>query len=241
MNEMKNAIMITTVLTLCALTVQASGNTNIVVMLGDSTTLCYENKPGYKLTDFVQSYLTQKHLKARIVNSGVGGDTAKGGFGRLQSAVLVHEPAVVTISFGLNDMGGSTPDEYRDCMEKIVQSVQTNTHAKILLITSTPFNNARHAWGEKFRTKGGMDEYMDANFCAAERALAKKYNLTLCDLHDHFIALFKKNPKLIDELILPDGVHLTDKGNAVAAKYVAPSIAGLLAKPGNNKKKGNAP
>ena len=127
---MKNAIMITTVLTLCALTVQASGNTNIVVMLGDSTTLCYESKPGCKLTDYVQDYLTQNHLQARIVNSGVGGDTAKRGFDRLQGAVLVHEPAVVTISFGLNDTGFSTPDEYQECMEKIVQSVQTNNHAK---------------------------------------------------------------------------------------------------------------
>ena len=236
MNEMKNAIILTMVFVLCALTVQAGGNTNIVVMLGDSTTLCYESKPGCKLTDFVQSYLAQKDLKARIVNSGVGGDTAKRGFGRLQVAVLVHEPAEVTISFGLNDTGGSTPDEYRDCMEKIVQSVQTNTHAKILLITSTPFNNARHALGGAFRSKGGLDEYMDANFCAAERALAKKYNFTLCDLHDHFTDLFKKNPKLIDELILPDGVHLTDKGNDVAAQYIVPYIATLLAEPGNNKK-----
>jgi len=241
MSEMKNAIRLTLFFVLCVWAVQAGGNTNIVVMLGDSTTLCYESKPGCKLTDIVQSYLTQNHLKARIVNSGVGGDTAKGGLGRLQGAVLVHEPAVVTISFGLNDTGVSTPDEYRDCMEKIVQSVQTNTHAKILLITSTPFNNARNAWGEKFRTKGGLDEYMDANFCAAECALAKKYNLTLCDLHGHFTALFKKNPKLIDELILPDGVHLTDKGNDLAAQYIVPYIGTVLAEPGNNKKKGNAP
>ena len=47
----------------------------------------------------------------------------------------------------------------------------------------------------------------------------------------------KKNPKLMDELILQDGVHLTDKGNDVAAQYIEPYIAELLAKPCNNKKK----
>jgi len=128
---MKNAIMITTVLTLCALTVQASGNTNIVVMLGDSTTLCYESKPGCKLTDYVQDYLTQNHLQARIVNSGVGGDTAKRGFDRLQGAVLVHEPAVVTISFGLNDTGFSTPDEYQECMEMIKTAQRADKRVKM--------------------------------------------------------------------------------------------------------------
>jgi len=237
MDGIKNALKLTMILLLSASTVHAAGNTNVVVMLGDSTTLCNGNKPGAKLTDYVQTYLTQEHLQARIVNSGVGGDTAKGGFGRLQSAVLGHDPAVVTISFGLNDTGVFTPDEYREWMEQIVQSIQTNSRAKILLITSTPFNNERHMWKDKFRAKGGLDEYMDANICAAVRALAKKYNLPLCDLHGHFTAQFKKDSQLIDELISPDGVHLTDQGNDVAAKYVAPYIEGLLAKPDNNRKK----
>jgi len=76
---------------------------------------------------------------------------------------------------------------------------------------------------------------MDANICASTRELARKHYLPLCDLHNHFIVKFKENPKLIDELIMPDGVHLTDKGNEVAAEYLAPAIAALLAKPQNNK------
>lgn len=35
-------------------------DTNVVVMLGDSTTQFSLNKPGAKLTDFVQSYITRK-------------------------------------------------------------------------------------------------------------------------------------------------------------------------------------
>jgi acyl-CoA thioesterase-1 len=237
MNRIKNAIVLTVALFLGVCTGSAAENTNVVVMLGDSTTLCRGNEPGAKLTDHVQTYLTQKNLQARIVNSGVGGDTAAGGFARLQSAVFVHDPAAVTISFGLNDTGKLTPDEYRGWMEKIVQSIQANSHAKILLITSTPFNNERHAWKDKFLAKGGLDEYMNANICAAVRALAKKYNLPLCDLHDQFTDQFIKNPKLRDELILPDGVHLTDKGNYAAAQYVAPYIARLLSSPDNNRKK----
>ncbi|MFA7159029.1 MAG: GDSL-type esterase/lipase family protein [Kiritimatiellia bacterium] len=229
MDAIKNALIIAMLLLPGAITAHAAGNTNIVVMLGDSTTLCSRNKPGAKLTELVQAYLTQKKLQAVVVNSGVGSDTAKGGFNRLEKAVLVHSPDVVTISFGLNDTGLFTPDEYRDWMEKILQEIQAKSKARILLVTSTPFNNAKHAWRKKFADKGGLDEYMDANICAATRELAKKHNLKLCDLHAFFLEKFEGDPKLVDELIMPDGVHLTDRGNEVAAGCLAPAIAEILA------------
>ncbi len=235
MDEINNAMKLVTILLLSTLSVQASPNTNVVVMLGDSTTLSSRSSPGAKLTDCVQSYLTEERLQVKVVNSGAGGDTARGGFGRLQRDVFAHDPAVVTISFGLNDTGYLTPDEFRECMENILQSIQKNSKAKILLITSTPFVNDRHVWGEKFRDKGGLDEYMDSNICIVMRTLAKKYKVPICDLHTHFADQFKKTPKLIDDLIREDGVHLTEKGNKIAADQIAPLIAGLL-KPENDKK-----
>ena len=217
-------------LLLCAPTALiAAERASIVVMFGDSTTLCSQNKPGAKLTDGIQTYLTQtQHLQATVVNSGKGSDTAKGGYTRLQEAVLAHDPDVVTISFGLNDTGLLTPDEYREWMEKIVQAIQQKSRAKILLVTSTPFNNARHAWGKEFSTRGGLDEYMDVNICMQVRDLAQKYSLPICDLHGYFREKFKKNPALIDALLLPDGVHVTDEGNRVIVKYMAPMIATLI-------------
>jgi lysophospholipase L1-like esterase len=231
MDRIKNTFKIVTLVLFSHVAAHAAGHTN-VVMLGDSTTLCSRNAPGTKLTDYVQSTLTQHNLQATVINSGVGGDTVKGGLARLQSAVFAHDPAVVTISFGLNDTGLLTPVEFRECLDQILLSIRKNSQPKILLITSTPFNNERHAWKDKFKPKSGLDEYMDKNICGAMRILAKKHNIPLCDLHAHFASQFKKNPKLIDELILSDGVHLTDKGNQVAADYMAPMIAGLLAKPG---------
>jgi len=210
-------------------------STSVVVMLGDSTTECSGNKPGERLTDLVQTYLTKEQILASVVNSGIGSATAKIGLSRLKDQVLVHDPALVTISFGLNDTGRSNPEEYRQCLEKMVQSIQTNTHAKILLVTSTPFINERHQWRGQFTAKGGIDAALDTKFCSVMRLLAKENNLPLCDLHAHFTAQFEKNPKLRDELILPDGVHLTDKGNEVAAQYLAPAVATLLAKSANRE------
>lgn len=220
------------------LTLVAAEKASVVVMLGDSTTLCGINKPGAKLTDYVQSYLTQtQHLQATVINSGKGSDTAKGGYARLQQAVLAHDPAVVTVSFGLNDTGMITTNEYGEYLEKIIQAIQQKSHAKILLVTSTPFNNARHGWAKQFSTKGGLDEYMDANICMQTRSLARKYGVPICDLHGYFLEQFKKNPGLIDVLLMSDGVHVTDEGNRVASEYLAPMIATLITGPNTGEKK----
>jgi len=225
-------------LLIASVAVFAEEKASVVVMLGDSTTLCSRSGPGTKLTDRVEAYLTKvRRLPVIVVNSGKGSDTAAGGRRRLQKDVLAHNPDVVTISFGLNDTGrrpserdpALTPEWFRKELEGIVEGIRAKTEAKILLITSTPFNNARHAWRKRFEAEGGLDEYMDANICGQVRKLARKHNLPLCDLHRHFREKFAKDPKAIDTLLLRDGVHLTNEGNRVAADHLAPMIAGLVA------------
>jgi len=202
---------------------------NILVMLGDSTTLCSRNKPGAKLTELVKKKLVEENkLEVKVINSGVGGNTAKQGYARLRQDVIAHNPDFVTISFGLNDVGNSTPDEYQEYMEKIIKEIQQNTKSKIMLITSTPFNNERHTWGAKYASKGGLDKYLNSKICDATRELAQKYNLPLCDLHDYFLKKFNEKKGLIDTLILPDGVHLTDEGNRVTADFISPAIAEMM-------------
>lgn len=162
------------------------------------------------------------------MNAGVGSDTIKGGFARLRRDVLQHKPDVVTISFGLNDTGLLTPEEFDEYLLKTVNAIQAESKAKVLLVTSTPFVNSKHFWNARFAEKGGLDEYMDANICARMRALAAKRKLPSCDLHTLFKAEFKKNPAIESKVIRSDGVHLTDEGNALAARYLAPVIASEL-------------
>jgi hypothetical protein len=64
----------------------------ILVMFGDSTTLCSRNSPGFKLTDLVQAYLTKKIIEVKVVNAGVGGNTAKQGYARIVNDVISKKP-----------------------------------------------------------------------------------------------------------------------------------------------------
>jgi lysophospholipase L1-like esterase len=200
-----------------------------VVMLGDSTTLCQESKAGSKLPELVQAQLAEKlKLTSNVINAGKGADTAKGGLERLPTDVLAHDPDVVTISFGLNDVGHLKPEEYQDYLEKIVAELQAKSRARILLITSTPFNNATHVWGPGYADKGGLDEHLDANYCKRMRDVAKKQKVPLADLHELYAQEFKRTPGSINQAILPDGCHLSDAANQVSANALAPLIGKLL-------------
>jgi lysophospholipase L1-like esterase len=208
-----------------------------VVMLGDSTTLSSRNKPGDKLNDCVQTSLSKllqkKGVEVKVINSGKGGDTAKGGYRRLEKDVFAHAPDVVAISFGLNDSVKHTPDEFAAWLEKIVKAIRKKSKAKILLVTSTPFDDTTHALAKKYAKTGGLDKHLDMNYCARMRTIATKHKVPLCDLHREFIKEFRERekqgyPPLVADVILPDGVHLTDEGNRLMAKYLAPAIHSIL-------------
>jgi lysophospholipase L1-like esterase len=208
----------------------AQAQPRTVVMLGDSTTLSQESPKGKKLTDQVQAELDKsKPGLATVINAGTGGATAKIGLSQLPTAVLSRKPELVTISFGLNDTGRSTPEEFVQSLKEMVAKIRKESKARIILVTSTPFINEQHAWGKTFAAKGGLDETMDKEFCERMRSLAKELNLPLCDLHREFQAAFKQDAKMKARLIRPDGVHLTEEGNARAAKHLSLCIAEVLA------------
>ena len=209
--------------------VSVSANETTVVMLGDSTTLCDLNAADKKLTVLVEKKLGEaiKGATFKIVNSGVNSSTAKMAVLGVKTSVIGFKPDVVTISFGLNDTGNSTPEEFRQSLEIIIDAIQKDTKAKIMLITSSPFDNARHFWKDKF-PKEGLDKTLDTKFCEEMRKLAVNKKVGLCDLHKDMVAAFKENPTLVNKSILPDGVHLTDDGNVLASGFIVADIVKLL-------------
>lgn len=199
----------------------------VVVMLGDST------------TDQGLPWVVKKQLDERIkpllerpimINAGKGGDRAPTALERLEKDVLVHQPDIVTVSFGLNDAGVRKPGEYGESLRKVVRTLKA-AGIEVVLMTSTPFNNERHFWAkqEEYKKLGGLDEYMDREFCERVRTIAAEEAVVLCDLHAIFSEAIEKEPKRIDSLISPDGVHLTGEGLDLVALHIAPILHELLA------------
>ena len=74
--------------------VSVSANETTIVMLGDSTTLCDRNAADKKLTVLVEKKLGEsiKGNTFKVMNSGVGGSTAKEAVPRVQASVINHKP-----------------------------------------------------------------------------------------------------------------------------------------------------
>ncbi|MDB4626024.1 hypothetical protein OAE01_02330, partial [Akkermansiaceae bacterium] len=100
----------------------------------------------------------------------------------------------------------------------------------VILMTSTPFNNKRHFWAKRkeFQKIGGLDEYMDREFCEQVRTISKEEKVLLCDLHKIFKTKFQQDPEAIKRLISKDGVHLTGEGLNLMAQHIAPLLAQMI-------------
>ena len=200
----------------------------VVVMFGDSTT---DRGMPLAVEKQLQTLMPSKLQRPRLINAGKGGDNATSALDRLKRDVLAHHPDIVTVAFGLNDVGVRMPDQYNRSLKKIVKTLN-DANIDVVLMTSTPFNNERHGWGKRkeFLELGGLDEYMDKAYCEKVRELVDGKSILLCDLHAIFQAEVMQDPDQVDALVSSDGVHLTAEGYTLIARHVAPLIQELLTK-----------
>ena len=87
-----------------------------IVAFGDSVThgavadneinyeTAYWNRLRKKLNE------VRNYVPVNVINSGIGGDWAKNAVARMDSQVFKHEPDLVIICFGLNDVNGKKED-----------------------------------------------------------------------------------------------------------------------------------
>ncbi|MFO0007714.1 MAG: SGNH/GDSL hydrolase family protein, partial [bacterium] len=78
--------------------------------LGDSVTGIYYHTGGRRAWPELLQVGLQRALPGRevaVINAGISGNTVADGLARLQRDVLDHQPQIVTISFGLNDLARS--------------------------------------------------------------------------------------------------------------------------------------
>lgn len=164
-----------------------------IVAFGDSVTHGYLAKDE---VDYETAYWNRlkKMINARfpyvpvnVINAGIGGISAAASLGRLDSQVLKHEPDLVIVCFGLNDIFGSL-ESYLDSLRVIFERVKASGSDVIFMTpnmlntrvdenTDADFVETAILTAEK-QTSGRMDEYMSAAV-----ALARELGVTVCDCY----------------------------------------------------------
>lgn len=164
-----------------------------IVAFGDSVThgavapgefdfeTVYWNRLKKKISDL------RCYVPVNVINAGIGGITAKDSLGRMEKQVLAHNPDLMIVCFGLNDVNHPL-EEYLDALEEIFRRT-TDTGAEVVFMTPNMLNTyvaddtseqlidcaTRMA---KIQNEGKMDLYMES---ATE--LAKKMGVKVCDCY----------------------------------------------------------
>lgn len=148
-----------------------------VVAFGDSVThgavgfgeIDYDSVYHRRLARMISSI--RSYVPVNVINSGIGGITAKASVGLMESRVFAHRPDLVIVCFGLNDINGSLED-YIEAMRAILSECVARGIETVLLTPNMlntyvaddcPSDFREYAKKTaKYQTMGRMDEYMDA-------------------------------------------------------------------------------
>ena len=202
-----------------------------VVFLGDSIT----HGGDYLYWTLAMYQLRNPGKQIRLENAGISGDSAGGGWGRLQYDVLDKKPNRVFMMFGMNDInltlyakGGKELDAkrlkplkgYETYIKRICDRLK-KAGVQVVLMTPTPYNQ----YG-----KNNPSTYNEVGLgTAAEivRKTAKAKGLDVVEFYTPMTEIIKKHPKYSP--MRTDKVHPNSLGHLLMAYYLCKD-AGLSGK-----------
>lgn len=188
-----------------------------VVFLGDSITAART------YTKIVESYTLLRFPQRRIrfYNAGIGGDTAAGALKRLERDVFSRNATVLTVCFGLNDIGwGLHADDehkarYLDSLRTLIDECRKRDVR--VFICSSPVTAEVP---DKSET-GYLQKMCDEAFVMAKQQGAATIDVQrpMRDVQRRVLAVNKtiKDEAKHTKLHVADGVHLNDLGHLAMA------------------------
>lgn len=188
-----------------------------VVFLGDSITAARE------YSKVIENYTLLRYpdRDVRFINAGWGGDTAAGGAARFERDVLRRGATLVTVAYGINDIGWGTKaddehkQKYLDGIREMVAMAQARSVR--IYICSAPVTGSDPAASE--------DSYLQ-RMCDEGLALARSMGAGTIDVQRSMRDIQKRvwaanaatgDDKEKHTLHTPDGIHLNDVGQLAMA------------------------
>lgn len=187
----------------------APDNRPAIVVFGDSLSAGFGADPGQSFPDFLQKNLDRLGYRYRVVNQGISGDTTSGGISRVAEA-LAEKPDVVILELGGNDgLRGVPLANIRGNLDRMLSTFQKAGIRVLLAGITLPPNYG--------------PDYIKP-FDKMYRELASAHHVPLIPFLLQDVALKGK------DLMQPDGIHPTAKGNEIVAQTVLKALEPLLKK-----------
>ncbi|MDF1526930.1 MAG: GDSL-type esterase/lipase family protein [bacterium] len=154
-----------------------SGRYRTVVAFGDSIVEGYQQPEGWP--EILGRDLAGRYPGVRVINAGVSGDTAGDGLRRIQKDVLDHQPDLVLVAFGLNDMkNGVQLSQFQEDITALVLEISAGGAQPVMLTTTRLQKGASM-----------LARLNPAPFNESIRTLAKERSIPLIDVNNEFKGL----------------------------------------------------
>jgi lysophospholipase L1-like esterase len=191
---------------------------------------------------FIELFLLTRFpsQQLKMVNVGIGGDTAAGALRRFDWDILAEKPTVVSVMFGMNDVNRSlylgaeaenrrNPERskriaaYSANLRQIVEKMHSQG-IRVILVTPSPTDDTRAGVPPvQWQVNEGL-----AQCAAIVRSLGKEFRLPTVDFHASMRALNERRQK--DDpsatLIGPDRIHPGPVGHLVMTHLFLQEIFG---------------
>ena len=173
-----------------------------IVAFGDSVThgalasgeINYETVYWNRLKQKINA--VRSYMPVNVINAGIGGLTAKGSLGRMERDVFKHEPDLVIVCFGLNDVNRPLED-YIGSLE-IIFDRALKSDAEVIFMTPNMLNTYvaegtaevhlnYAAKTAEMQNGGRMDMYM-----AEAVKLAERMGVEVCDCYSEWKKLAER-------------------------------------------------
>ncbi|MFM7867071.1 MAG: alpha/beta fold hydrolase [Planctomycetaceae bacterium] len=188
-----------------------------VVCLGDSVTGVYYHTGGHRAwPELLQRALQQAlpDCDISVINAGISGNTVTDGLARLERDVLQHQPQIVTISFGLNDLARSGAQSFQQGLAELVRRIRAAGAQPVLCTPNAVIDTA------------GRPEQKLQEFCQLIKTVATEQQAAFCDVQQAGLRLRDRAP-VAWRLTMSDAIHPNLDGHRLLAETVCQRLTGV--------------
>lgn len=146
--------------------------------------------------------------QVNIVNSGISGDSAKGGLSRIDRDILPYHPDLTVVSYGLNDCCGGPEklDTYISSLKLIFEKLR-EVGSEIIFLTECTMNDEVHYSIKEPEIEAVAQKCAEreANgytklFFNAAKDLCREMNVPVCDCYAAWVKMREGGVKTTDLL-----------------------------------------
>jgi lysophospholipase L1-like esterase len=188
-----------------------------LVFLGDSITA--EGTYGKIIETYTLLRFPKRNV--RFINAGWGGDTAAGGLKRLQRDVFDRGATVLTVAYGINDIGwGAKADDehrklYLDSIRGIVEECKQH-HVRVFICSAAATGSDPDKSADDF-LQTMCDEGMKISKGAGEGTIDVLREMRTIQRRIKQANAQEKDPKKQETLHAADTIHLNELGETAMA------------------------